>query len=258
MTNCCRSSLWLNRQLSFHCMCSMGSHANGHAPWLNGSEGSNSVLSTVYPPAGSPPSTQGVGPRPGSASKHRHTKRSIPAYSAREPLSSTHAMGAGLCLAGLAGHSICEGWNAAITIASGSAASASIALPLYMTGTLKGVAAGILAGVVCKQTPLRTGLVAASTAVLMPVAATVSLAQVPLDDISAGFLIDPSDITSKAVASVAGALLVLSLQIIAPLATRTHSQSSVKGLLSGAACAGVVFGVRGAICMVSALCIHAP
>ena len=167
-------------------------------------------------------------------------------------------MGAGLCLAGLAGHSVCEGWNAALIIASGNAGAATISLPLYMTGTLKGAAAGILAGVVCKQTPMRTGSVAASIAVLMPVAATVSLAQIPLDDIPAGFLIDPSDITSKAVASVAGALLVLSLQIMVPIATRTHSQSGVKGLLSGAVCAGLVFGVRGAICMVSALCVHAP
>ena len=167
-------------------------------------------------------------------------------------------MGAWLCLAGLAGHSICEGWDAAFTIASGNAWAASIALPLYLTGTLKGAAAGILAGVVCKQTLMRTGLVAASTVVLMPVAAILSLAQVPLHDIPVGFLIDPSGITSKTVASVAGALLVLSLQIMAPIATRTHSQSSVKGLLSGAACAGIVFGVRGVICMISALCVHAP
>ena len=239
-------------------MCSLSSHANGHAPWLNGTDGSNSVLSTVYPPAGSPPSIQGVGLRPGSASKHRHSKRSIPAYSSREPVSSTHMMGAGLCLAGLAGHSICEGWNAASSIASGDAGVATIALPLYMTGTLKGAAASILAGVVCKQTPMRTGFVAASTVMLMPVATIVSLARVPLHDIPVGFLIDPSGITSKAVASVAGALLVLSVQIMAPIATRTHSQSGVKGLLSGAVCAGLVFGLRGAICMVSALCIHAP
>lgn len=167
-------------------------------------------------------------------------------------------MGAGLCLAGLTGHSICEGWNAAVTIASGSAGSTSIALPLYMSSTLKGAAAGILAGVVCKQTPLRTGLVTASIAVLMPIAATVSLAQVPLNDIPDGILVDPSGITSKAMASVAGALVVLSLQVMAPIATRSQSQSSVKGLLCGAACASIVFGVRGAICMVSALCIHAP
>ena len=236
----------------------MSSHANGQAPWSDGTEGSNSVLSTVYPPAGSPASTQGVGRHPGSASKHRHSKRSVPAYSSREPVGGTHVMGAGLCLAGLAGHSICEGWDAVFTIASGNAGAASIALPLYMTGTLKGAAAGILAGVVCKQTPMRTSLVAASTAMLMPVAATVSLAQIPLDNIPTGFLIDPSGITSIAVASVAGALLVLSLQIMAPIATRIHAPSSVKGLLSGAACAGVLFGVRGAICMVSSLCIHAP
>ena len=173
-------------------------------------------------------------------------------------MSSTLVIGAGLCLAGLTGHSICEGWNAAVTIASGNAGSTSIALPLYMTGTLKGAAAGILAGVACKQTPVRTGLVAASIAVLMPVAAIVSLAQVPLNEVPNGFVIDPSGITSKAVASVAGALLVLSLQIMAPIATRSRSQSGVKGLLCGAACASIVFGVRGAICMVSALCIHAP
>lgn len=167
-------------------------------------------------------------------------------------------MGAGLCLAGLTGHSICEGWNAAVTIASGNAGSTSIALPLYMTSTLKGAAAGILAGVVCKQTPVRTGLVAASVAVLTPLAAIVSLAQVPLDDIHDGFLIDPSGITSKAVAAVAGALLVLSLQVMAPIATQSQSQSSVKGLLCGAACASIVYGVRAAICMISALCIHAP
>lgn len=200
----------------------------------------------------------GVAPRPGSSSKHRHTKRSIPAYSSREPVSSTLVMGAGLCLAGLTGHSICEGWNAAVTIASGNAGSSSVALPLYMTGTLRSAAAGILAGVVCKQTPVRTGLVAASIAVLMPIAATVSLAQVPLNDIPDGFRIDPSGITSKAMASVAGALLILSLQIMAPIATRSQSQSSVKGLLSGAACATIVYGVRGAICIISALCIHAP
>lgn len=173
-------------------------------------------------------------------------------------MSSTLVMGAGLCLAGLTGHGICEGWNAAGTIASGSAGSSSIALPLYMTGTLKGAAAGILAGVVCKQTAMRSGLVAASVALLTPIAATVSLAQVPLNDIPNGFLIDPSGITSKAVALVGGALLVLSLQVMAPIATRSQSHSSVKGLLSGVACASIVFGVRGAICMLSTLCIHAP
>ena len=168
-------------------------------------------------------------------------------------------MGAGLCLAGLAGHSVCEGWVAASTIVSNNSTSAaSIALPLYMTGTLKAAAAGILAGVVCKQTPTRSGLVGVAIAVLMPLAATVSLAQAPLGDIPAGFSTDPSGIVSKAVASVGGGLLVLSLQIMAPIATRTHKQSSLKGLLSGAVCAGVVFGLRGAGCMLSAFCIHEP
>ncbi|KAL3143323.1 hypothetical protein ABBQ38_002160 [Trebouxia sp. C0009 RCD-2024] len=237
---------------------SMSSHANGHAPWANGTEESNSVLSWAYPPVGSPPTARQGPPQPGSISKQRHGKRSIPAYSSRESVSSTHLVGVGLCLAGLAGHSLCEGWGAASATVSGAAGTASIALPLYMTGTLKGAAAGILAGVVCRQKAVQSGLVGASIAGLMPVAAIVSLAQAPLGDVPAGFRTDPSGITSKVAASVAGALLVLSLRILMPIANRTHKQSSVKGLLSGAACAGVVFGLRGAICMLAALCIPAP
>lgn len=236
----------------------MSSHANGHAPWANGTEESNSVLSWAYPPVGSPPTARQGPPQPGSISKQRHGKRSIPAYSSRESVSSTHLVGVGLCLAGLAGHSLCEGWGAASATVSGAAGTASIALPLYMTGTLKGAAAGILAGVVCRQKAVQSGLVGASIAGLMPVAAIVSLAQAPLGDVPAGFRTDPSGITSKVAASVAGALLVLSLRILMPIANRTHKQSSVKGLLSGAACAGVVFGLRGAICMLAALCIPAP
>lgn len=236
----------------------MSSRANGHAPWPNGMEESDSVLSWAYPPVGSPPTARQGPHRPGSSSKHRHGKRSIPAYSSRESVSSTHSMGVGLCLAGLAGHSLCEGWGAASATVSGGAGTASIALPLYMTGALKGAAAGILAGVIGRQKAVQSGLIGASIAGLMPLAAIVSLAQAPLSDVPAKFRIDPSGITSKASASVAGALLVFSLQILMPMANRTHKQSSVKGFLSGAACAGAVFGLRGAFCMLAAFCIPAP
>lgn len=167
-------------------------------------------------------------------------------------------MGVGLCFAGLAGHSLCEGWDAASATVSGSAGAASIALPLYMTGTLKGAVAGILAGVICRQRPLQSGLVGAVIAGLVPMAALVSLAQVSLDDVPAGFRTDPSGMTSKVAASVAGALLVLSLQVLTPIANRTHKQSSVKGFVSGAAGAGIGFGVRCAICMLAGFCIHDP
>lgn len=238
------------------CTCRLNGYANGYSLSPHAQEESNSVLSWAYPPVGSPPAAKGEPHRPGSASKHRHAKHSVPAYGAGDHVNGAHLLGAGLCLAGLAGHSICEGWGAAYAIVSDGSGAQHVALPLYMTSALKGAAASVLAGALCKQTSVQGVVVSAAIAALMPTAALICLAQVPLGDVPASFLWDPSAVTEKATTAIAGALLVLSLQVLMPIATRTHRQSSLKGLFSGAACAGVVFAVKGFLCMISVFCIH--
>ena len=234
----------------------MNGYANGYTSLPYAKEESNSVLSWAYPPVGSPPGADKEPHRPGSTSKHRHSKHGVPAYGAGERGNGAPLLGAGLCLAGLAGHSICEGWGVAHAVVSDVSGTQTVVLPLYMTSALKGGAAGILAGALCKQTSMQGAVVGASIAALMPAAALISLAQVPLGDVPTGFLLDPSAVTEKATAAIAGALLIFAVQVLMPIATRTHRQSSLKGLLSGAACAGGVFAIKGFLCMISVTCIR--
>ena len=232
----------------------MNGHTSGLASSPHATEQSNSVLSWAYPPMSTPSSKQG--PRPGSASKHKHSSHAVSAYGTRDINSSLHCMGAGLCLAGLAGHSVCEGWGAACAAVSDSSGAANVALPLYMTGALKGATGSILAGALYEQTSRRGAIVGASIAVLMPVAALLSLAQHPLHNIHDTFVFDPLSMTDKATAAVAGSLLTLSLHVLMPIASRIHRQSGLKGLLCGAACAGILYAIRGFLCMVSTYCIR--
>ncbi len=180
----------------------------------------------------------------------------VAAYGTADTVPGTHYLAAGLSLAALAMHSITEGWIAAGSVVSDNAAVSTLAVPLYLTGMLKGAAAGILAGVFCKQRPFQAGVVGAVVSVFTLAAALVTLGQVPLGSISEGFVLDASAVTSKAAAAISGALLVLALQVLTPIASQLHQQASVKGLLSGAACAGLLFAFRGFLCIVSLYCIH--
>ena len=227
--------------------CRLNGYADGPETSPRPTYESNGVLSWAYPPVGSPP-------RPSSASKTRHSM--VAAYGTAEKAPSIHYMAAGLSLAALAGHSAVEGWSAADAMVSEAAAVSSMAVPLYLTGTLKGAAAGILAGVFCKHRSVLAAAIASTVAMVMPVAALITLSQVPLGSIPDSFVLDASGVTSKAAAATSGALLVMSLQVLAPIATRLHQQASLKGLFAGAACAGLTFGLRGFLCMVSVYCIH--
>ena len=229
----------------------LNGHAKGpHTPPRPTIE-SNGVLTWAYPSAGGPPT------RPGSASKTRHTKHGvIAAYGAADTVPSIHYMAAGLSLAALALHGVTEGWNAAEVMVSDGVAVSSVAVPLCLTGIVKGAAAGILASVFCRQRPLQAGLAAAVVAMFAPIAALVTLAQTPLGRISDAFVLDASGLTSKATAATLGALLTQALLVLTPIASRIHQQASLKGLFSGAACAGVLLAARGLLCVVSPYCIH--
>lgn len=180
----------------------------------------------------------------------------IAAYGTADTVPSIHYMAAGLSVAALAVHGVTEGWNAAEVIVSDGAAVSTVAIPLCLTATLKGAAAGILAGVFCKQRPLQAGMAGAVVSMFAPVAALVSLAQTPLGRLPDAFVLDASGLTSKATAATLGALSTLALLVLTPTASRVHQQASLKGLFSGAACAGVLFALRGLLCFVSPYCIH--
>ncbi len=85
-------------------------------------------------------------------------------------------MAAGFCLAV---RDVMEGWNVAGGIVSDGTAVANVAVPLYLTGALKGAAASILAGVFCKQRSVHAGIAGAIVATFGLTAALVTLAQVP-------------------------------------------------------------------------------
>lgn len=209
-----------------------------------------SVLSWAYPQASSH--------RPESNSKTRQPARhGIAAAYASNPASpGTRTLGAGLAILALALHSICEGWTAALAIV-GDMDAATMALPLFLTGALKAAAVSILAALVYKQTTSRAVLAGSCIAVLTPVAALLRLARVPLGSLPPQFVLDAPGVTGKLTAATAGAMLVLGVQVLTPIAVKLHGQASMKGLFSGVTCGVVVLGLRGGLCMVSSYCIHA-
>ena len=220
-------------------VCSSHGGLNGFATPKHGNGQSSSVLDWAYPQAGSPE-------RPGSASKSRHGKQSIvAAYGTTDKVPSIHFLAAGLSLAALAGHSITEGWTAADGIVSHASDISRSAVPLYFTAALKGAAAGILTGFFCRQKPVQAGTVAAVVVLLAPIAAMVTLAQVPLGRTPSDFVLDPSAVTSKVAAAVSGVLVFLSLSVLTQIAGRLNQQASVKGVFVGIVCAGFIFAARG-------------
>ena len=213
---------------------------------------SSSVLSDAYP-------SKGSSQRPGSASKSRHGRQSmVAAYGTSDKSPSIHFLAAALSLAALAGHSLTEGWVAASGVVSNKQAVSYVAVPIYLTGILKGAAAGILTGVFCKRNAMQAGTVAAIVVMSTPMAALVSLAQVPLGSKAvqhSTFMLYGQGVISKWIAGVAGALLFLSLSVLTQIASRVNQAASVKGLLAGVACAGLVFAVRGLLCATSPYCM---
>jgi len=232
-------------------VCRLNGHANGPDTPPHSTAESNGVLSWAYPSVGGTP------PRPGSASKTRHGKHSmVAAYGTADTVPSLHYMAAGFSLAALAVHGVTEGWNVASGMVSDGTAVSNVAVPLYLTGALKGAAASILAGVFCKQRSVHAGIAGAIIASSGPAAALVTLAQVPLGSVPKDFVLDASGLTSKAISAISGALLVLALHILTPIASQIHQQASLKGLLSGACCACLLFALRGLLCGVSQYCIR--
>jgi len=232
-------------------VCRLNGHANGPDTPPHSTAESNGVLSWAYPSVGGTP------PRPGSASKTRHGKHSmVAAYGTADTVPSLHYMAAGFSLAALAVHGVTEGWNVAGGMVSDGTAVSNVAVPLYLTGALKGAAASILAGVFCKQRSVHAGIAGAIIASSGPAAALVTLAQVPLGSVPKDFVLDASGLTSKAISAISGALLVLALHILTPIASQIHQQASLKGLLSGACCACLLFALRGLLCGVSQYCIR--
>ena len=165
-------------------------------------------------------------------------------------------LGAGLAVLGFGLHSISEGWSAALSIVADVDAS-TLALPLYLTGVLKAAAVSTLGALVYKQTTSRAVLAGSFIAVLTPMAALFRLARVPLGSMPSQFVLDAPGLTGKLTAATAGAMLVLGVQVLTPIAIKLHRQASMKGLFSGIACGVVVFGLRGGLCVVSSYCVHA-
>ena len=152
-------------------VCRLNGHANGPDTPPRPTTQSKGVLSGAYPSVG------GTHPRPGSASKTRHGKHSmVAAYGTADTAPSIHCMAAGFCLAV---RDVMEGWNVAGGIVSDGTAVANVAVPLYLTGALKGAAASILAGVFCKQRSVHAGIAGEIVATFGLTAALVTLAQVP-------------------------------------------------------------------------------
>lgn len=165
-------------------------------------------------------------------------------------------LGSGLAILSLGLHSICEGWTVALATVDGVNVSTMI-LPLYLTGALKAAAVSVLAALVYKQTTYRAIVAGSFVAVLTPVAALVRLARVPLGSISSlEYKLDASGVTTRVTAATAGAMLVLGVQVLTPMATKLHRQAGLKGLFAGIGCALLVFGLRGALCTLSSSCIH--
>ena len=220
-------------------VCRLNGHANGPDTPPRPTAESNGVLSWAYPSGG------GTHPRPGSASKTRHGKHSmVAAYGTADTAPSIHYMAAGFSLAALAVHGVTEGRSVAGGMVSDGTAVSNVAVPLYLTGALKGTAASVLAGVYCKQRPVQAGIAGAIIASFGPTAALVTLAQVPLGSIPKDFVLDTSGLTSKALSATSGALLVLALHVLTPIASQFHQQASLKGLSSGACCACLLFALR--------------
>ena len=231
-------------------VCRLNGHANGPDTPPRPTTQSNGVLSGAYPSVG------GTLPHPGSASNTRHGKHSmVAAYGTAATAPSIHYMAAGFSLAALAMHGVTEGWNVAGGMVSDATTVSYMAVPWYLTGALKGAAASILAGVFCKQRPVHAGVAGAIIASSGPAAALVTLAQVPLGSIPKELVLDASGLTSKAISSISGALLVLTLHVLTPIASEIHQQASLKGLSSGACCACLLFPLRGFLRGVSQYCI---
>lgn len=242
-----RAGSWTNTTQSDR----LNGHANGPDTPPRPTIESNGVLGWAYP------SVRNTPPRPGSASKTRHGKHSmVAAYATADTAPSIHYMAAGFSLAALAVHGVTEGWNVAGGMVSDGTAVSNMAVPLYLTGALKGAAASILAGLFCKQRSVHAGIAGAIIASFGPTAALVTLAQVPLGSIPKDFVLDTSGLTSKAISAISGALLVLALHVLMPIASQIHQQASLKGLLSGACCACLFFALRGLLCGVSQYCIR--
>ena len=229
-------------------MCRPSIHTNGLDTPPKQQQGS--VLSWAYPQAEHQH-------RPESASKTRQAGRHgvAAAYGDNPASPGMRMLGAGLALLALGLHSICEGWTVALAVVQDVNVS-TLALPLYLTGALKAAAVSILGAQVYKQTTSRAVLAGASVVVLTPIAALLRLARVPLDSIPPGLVLDPPGLTSKLTAATAGALLVLGVQVLTPMAIKLHRQAGIKGLLSGVACAVVIFGLRGVMCILSPYCVH--
>ena len=196
----------------------------------------------------------GTPPCPGSASKTRHGKHSmVAAYGTADTAPSIHYMAAGFSLAALAVHGVTEGWNVAGGMVPDGTAVSDVAVPLYLTGPLKGAAAS---SVFCKQGSVHAGIAGAIVASFGPTAALVTLAQVPLGSIPKDFVLDASGLTSKAISAISVALFVLALHVLTPIASQIHQRTSLKGLLSGTCCACLLFALRGLLRGVSQYCIR--
>ncbi|KAL0028249.1 hypothetical protein WJX79_004244 [Trebouxia sp. C0005] len=132
-----RAGSWTNMTQSDR----LNGHANGPDTPPRPTTESNGVLSWAYPSVG------GTLPRPGSASKTRQGKHSmVAAYGTADIAPSIHYMAAGFSLAALAVHGVTEGWSVAGGMVSDGTAVSNVAVPLYLTGVLKGAAASVLAG----------------------------------------------------------------------------------------------------------------
>ena len=175
----------------------------------------------------------------------------VAAYGTGDTAPSIHYMAAGFSLAV---NGVTEGWNVAGGIVSDGTAVTNVAVPLYLTGALKGAAASILAGMFCKQRSVHAGIAGAIIASFGPTAGLVTLAQVLLGSIPKDFVLDTSGLTSKAISAISGALFVLPLHVLTPIASQIHHQASPKGLLSGSCCACLLFALRGLLCGVSQCC----
>ena len=158
----------------------------------------------------------------------------VAAYGTADTAPSIHYMAAGFSLAALAVHGVTEGWNVAGGMVPDGTAVSDVAVPLYLTGPLKGAAAS---SVFCKQGSVHAGIAGAIVASFGPTAALVTLAQVPLGSIPKDFVLDASGLTSKAISAISVALFVLALHVLTPIASQIHQRTSLKGLLSGTCCA---------------------
>ena len=160
---------------------------------------------------------------------------------------------AGVVAVGLLGaQGLAEGWALAAAALHHLPDARLLVLPACIPALLKGVAAAVVMGLIGAQRPLGAALSSAAVAASTPVAALAALSHHSSSETEA---FDAQDVTGKVTAAVAGASLVVALQVLLPIAVLVQRGGAIRGLASGVLCAVTLYATLNFFCSSSGLCL---